>query len=489
MQAPAAARRAAREELSRRAREEIERRRETPEFRAYVKAAIIAKLHVHQRGVLAALMAGVRFVALCCGRRAGKTHLLASLIILRLLDANFGEDVVFAAPTLDRGKELIWDELTRMNDEYCLGWQTFSNTGKIRTPWGARFRIVGLEAHKSIGKQRGGNIIAFFCDESQEFVHRLQELLVAVGPGLTQRRGWFIASGTPGPARRGYWFRICHGEEGFKGFRWYMRENPHLGRDPEEIIAEEKARYGWADDNPTLLREYYGLWVDDAGMLVCDFLESRNALDQLPPDYDRNTWKHFIGVDYGFSPDPCAWVVAAAHPHENRVVILHVEKHLRFTSDQIAEKTNVIHVDFKAKRIVGDSASGGSTFIEDWNRRYGAKHKIKMRQADKADKAASIDMLNTELRTGRLQVVRSGAGELIEELLELQWKDPEHTAIQPGPDHAFDALRYVLRALNAYRANPKEEEPDADELERRRIEERMKAEAARQKAQKRLGRF
>lgn len=475
---------AARDELARRAIAEIARRRETPEFRGFVRGRIVAKLHEKQRSVLRALESGVRFVALCCGRRSGKTHLLASLIILRLLDAGFNEEVVFAAPTKDRGKDLIWDELVRMIDEYHLGWQAHSHTGRIKTPWGARFRIVGLAEKKEPGKQRGGNVVAFFADECQEFVHLLEALLVAVGPALTQRRGWFVASGTPGPARRGYWFRICHGEEGFKGFHWTMRENPCLGRDADEIIAEERERHGWPENHPTLLREYFGLWVDDLAMLVCELSEASNIVDEIP-EYDPKTWKHFIGIDYGFSPDPTAWVVAAAHPHKNLVAILHVEKHLRLTSDEIAEKTNVIYVDFRAKRIVGDSASGGATFINDWNVRYGRQHKIRAQHAEKYDKKASIEMLNTELRKGRLILLRGKATALIDEMLELQWEDPEHTEILPGPDHAFDALRYVLRAIKAYLANPKEPDPDEDELERRRVEARLERERQRQEARRR----
>jgi hypothetical protein len=475
---------AAREELQRRAAAELEKRRETPEFKECVKQSIVARLHEKQREVLSMLMLGVRFIALCCSRRAGKTHLLASLIVLRLMDAGFNEEVVFCAPTLARGKELIWDELCKMIEDYHLGWKRIENTGKIRTPWGAKFRIIGLDNKRQIGKQRGGNCIAFFADECQEFALLLEQLLVAVGPALTQRRGWFIASGTPGPAKRGYWWKICNREQGFESKHWTLKDNPHLGRDGEEIIEEERIRNGWPPGHPTLMREFYGMWVDDLGMLVCEFLENRNIVVEIP-DYDPKTWKHFVGVDYGFSPDPCAWVVAAAHPHSNLVAILHTEKFWKLTSDEIADKTNVIQVDFQARRIVGDSASGGSVFIEDFNKRYGRKAGVRMRKADKVDKKASIDMLNTELRTGRLVLVKGAADDLADELIELQWEDPEHLHMLPGEDHLFDALRYVLRAIEAYRANPKEEEPTEEQLEEQRILERNQRRQEQIKAQAR----
>jgi len=468
----------AQDELARRAQREIVRRRNTPEYKAAVARQIVAELHPKQLEVLDGLQSGARFAALTCSRRAGKTHLLASIIVLRLLTAGFNQEVVFAAPTLARGKELIWLEVCRLIDRYHLGWQRWDNVAKIRTAEGAIFRITGLDTKRAIGKNRGGDTVAFLCDEAQEFPHLLEQLLVAVGPALTQRRGWFVASGTPGPAKRGYWFAIAHGAEGFQPYHWDLTQNTKLGRPGGEIIAEEMARCGWGPNHPTLMRELRGLWVEDHTLLVCELDQVKNITNDVP-DYSPS-WRHFLGVDYGFSPDPCAWVVAAAHPHRNFVAIVHAEKAHRLTSDQIAAKTKELVDRFGCKAVVGDSASGGATFINDFNERYGRAAGVTMRAAEKADKAGSVEMLNTELRTGRLVLLPS-ATPLAEEMRTLQYKTVERLEMMPGAeDHCFDAFRYCLRALRAHTAKPAALPKTEDQL---RVERRNRQEAARQRAQ------
>ena len=437
--------------------------RGTPEYRASLKRWLINDFHPRQRKAYELLAAGERYVSLCCGRRAGKTRFLASLILILLLDCDFGQEVVFVAPTLKRGKELIWAEVSRMVEEFCLGWRMVEQQGLIVTEDRAMFRIVGLDNKKQVGKiARGGNTRAFLADEVQEFSHLLEKLVDAASPALAQTRGMFIASGTPGYVKRGYWHDICHKKDGFTNVSWTLFDNPFLGRSADEIVNEEIEKKKWHKRHPTLLREYYAIWIDDEGRIVFE-LADKNLVSKVP-EYDEKTWKHVIGVDYGNSPDPCAWVVLAAHPHKNFVAVVHAEKHLRMTSDQICDKTNELRVRFNARRIVGDSASGGKTFIQDFNERHARKAGFSMLPADKADRDDSIDLVNTELRTERLVLLKGDAQEAIDEMRELQW-DEDHKDFLPGEDHLADSLRYGLRALRAFLAKPAPKDKTAEERE------------------------
>jgi hypothetical protein len=473
---PDEARRRLLEHVAELARERIALVRDTPEYKAEVKRRIIASFHDEQRRVWESIVEGQRYITMCCSRRGGKTWFNPRLTVLLLLNAQFMQEVVYVAPTLKRGKELIWRELMSVMDAYHLGWKTRENEGTVTTGNGAFFRIVGLDDKSQVDKvSRGGNTLAFLSDEAQIYSHLLMTFADAASPALAQSRGLFIVCGTPGYIKRGYWHDICHGGDGYINFHWTMHANPHLGRPADDIIAEEMARKGWGADHPTLLREYFGLWVDDFTRLVCELNDARNVVGEVP-EYDPLRWRHFLGVDYGNSPDPCAWVVAAAHPHKNYVAILHSEKATRLTSDQIADKTNELRVRFNCKRIVGDSASGGKTFFQDFNDRYARAAGFTMVGAEKHDKPGSIDMLNTELRTGRLVILKSGAQCLVDELKELQWNE-ERTEFLPGADHCFDSLRYALRSLRAHTAKPEPKTERDPELER--IIERNKRNAAR----------
>lgn len=428
--------------------------RDRPEYREAVRSWLLQSLHERQRGAVALIEQGERYISLCCGRRGGKTRLIATLIALFLLDLAWGQEVVFVAPTLKRGKELIWAELARIVEHFQLAVVPRAHEGTMRTSRGGMFRIVGLDNQKQIGKiARGGNTRAMLADEVQEFSHLLQGLLDAATPALGQTRGIFIASGTPGFVRRGYWFSLCHGADGFRNVSWTLYDNPYLGRPAAEIVEEEIARKGWPCDHPTLLREWFAQWVDDAARKVFE-LSPDNVVDELV-GYSVAGWRHVIGVDYGNAPDPCAWVVLAAHPHENLVLVVHAERAHRLTSDQICERTNALRVKYGAKCIVGDSASGGKTFIQDFNERHARKAGFYMRSADKADKRDSIDLVNTELRRMRLRVLRKEAALLVEEMSELQWDD-EHREFLPGNDHVSDATRYAHRAIRAFMAKPEQ---------------------------------
>lgn len=456
------------------ARERIALVRDTPEYKAEVKRRIIASFHDEQRRVWDSIVTGQRYITMCCSRRGGKTWFNPRIVVLLLLNAQFMQEVVYVAPTLKRGKELIWRELMSVMDDYHLGWKTRENEGTITTGNGAFFRIVGLDDQAQTDKvSRGGNTLAFLSDEAQIYSHLLQRFADAASPALAQSRGLFVVCGTPGYVRRGYWHDICHGGDGYLNFHWTMHDNPHLGRPADEIIAEEKARKGWDDQHPTLLREYYGMWVDDLNRLVFE-LADKNVVDVVP-EYDAKTWRHVLAVDYGNSPDPCAWLVLAAHPHKNYVAVIHGEKHIRLTSDQIVEKTNELRHRFNCKRIVGDSASGGSTFIQDFNVRYSRVAGFSMLHAEKHDKAGSIDMVNTELRTGRLVVLRSASG-LVDEMRELQW-DEDRKDFLPGQDHEIDCLRYGMRALRAFLAKPAPVEKTEAERDLERIKERNRRNA------------
>jgi hypothetical protein len=512
-------------------REALAQRVGTPEHSAFVRADILRKLHAKQLAVVEMVFSLVRFIAGECSRRAGKTHLAAALIVLKLLEAKRGQEVVFCAPTLARGKELVWAELERMLDEYGLtpdvGWKRLAASGKIFTKSGALFRIVGLDNKKQIGKvSRGGNCVLFITDETQEFPHLLQALLVGVGPALVQSRGVFLALGTPTVNESDYWAQICDGAEGFVRVHWTLCDNPYLGRDPEEILLEERTRHGWAEDHPTFVREYKGRRCRDQTLLVLEYSSAnsvhvvqgyrpdayhhdkrddmaRRQYERENPGWRYSDWRHFIGIDFGLG-DTSAWCVLAAHANSGRVYVVHFEQSAGLTWDEVADRTKVLVDIFRPQGVVGDSASGGAQFLLTFNRRYGLELGISARAATKHDKAASISVWNTELRTKRMQVLladaaamrartgrklaagerpeddRSGTMQLVKEATALQWADPEHTEILEGaayPHDAFDAWRYAFNDFWAFMHPP---EPDKETDDERRIRERNEREAERQ---------
>lgn len=94
----------AKRELARRAKEELEKRRNTPEFKAGVIAALRGEMFAQQLEVLDCTSPRI---ALCCSRRAGKSELAARMLAIALIQCRHNEYTLFAARTLARARQIL----------------------------------------------------------------------------------------------------------------------------------------------------------------------------------------------------------------------------------------------------------------------------------------------------------------------------------------------------------------------------------------------
>lgn len=433
-------------------------------WRECLEQRLQAMLFDRQREVCDLIDAGERYIALCCGRRAGKTKLLAQLLVRFAARAYPGQEVVFAGPTLKRAKELIWAELLSVIRVAGLAaeWLAQAGPGTVTTSHGVTIRLAGLNDLGDVQTfARGGNMAALFVDEASVSTRMLGPLLTAAGPALEQSGGVLVMAGTPEQVESGDWYDICQGAAGFVARNWYLGDNPHLGPmgqyiDPQEILRRVRERNGWTDTHPEYVTEYLGRWCTNPSLLCFELDPVKNLCD-IPIQYDPRTWRHFIGIDYGFYPDPCAWVVLAAPSNRNEVYCIHSEVAERLDSSEIAAKTYELAQRYKPIAIVGDSASGGPVFMSDYNRKYG-RGRANIQSADKYDKPAGISLINTELRLGRLKFT-AATRHLYDKVAKLRWEDETRTRVLEGPQYPedeADAWRYAfLRALVLFVAEEK----------------------------------
>ncbi len=427
-----------------------------------MRRAILASLTRKQREVIEAIKAGHRYIALCCGRRGGKTNLLGKLLLLTLLDCGHNEAVFYVAWSLKIGKGLIWKELEKLCHDYGLDeyWRLTEHTGQIDTPDGGSFFILGLNKSKQSNLTRGFKGKLFCADESQDIEHLLASTLVAVAPGLTDTRGVFVAAGTGPYVTQGTWYEWSNGEKGFKAFNWSIRDNEKFPQDPEQTLAEERERNGWDETHPDYIREWMGKAVDDVSTLMCEFLSERNTITELPPEYTL-AWRHVIGMDFGWD-DAITWVVVAANPYGPERIVVHAEGASKMDNDAAAEKTAELVEQFQTSYVVCDPAGGGKGFYETFNSRYGKTLGCQIASAYKLGKVDSVKSINTDLRRlapedketeltmfgdgkGRLVVLLPQAEPLAKELKVLRWKDKQKGEVLTGPrirDDHFDAFRY-----------------------------------------------
>ena len=455
-------------ELRRRAFAELARK-DKAAYKAEVRESVLAGLHARQLDVVVDVDMGRRFLALCTSRRAGKTVTLAALIVLKLLEAGHNQSVIFIAATLWKGRDLIWAELTRIIKDHYLDWKLSDHHGTISTPEGGKFSILGLSTQGKAEAPRGADVIAAFVDEVQDSEHLLMPLLTAIEPALAGSNGVLVLAGTPGYQPVGTWHSIAElGAGGFVRHHFTMLDNPHLTKPAEEILAEVLERKGWTEQEPEFQREYRGVWVPDDSTMIFSFHPEKNSLLQLPDDYS-SSWTHVMALDLGFD-DHSAWCVLALDPQTQRKVVIHAESHRKLFSDQQVEITKRLIQAHGLTRVVCDPAAGGLGFYNAFNAQHGRELGVTIRGANKVNKAGRVAQVNSELRSGRLTLLRPGADALAREIQVLRYRNREACEFLTSTmirDDIADCLMYALVELMPLTA-PREvhAEPVASRLER-----------------------
>jgi hypothetical protein len=438
--------------------------------RKIMREAIMRELHDKQRMVLQWLLLGVtQFVAALCGRRSGKTEMDARIIAVALEMCGHDEWVIYAARTRGLAKDLIWARLEALNERHGFGWRMLENEGLIETKRGGKFRVFGFDKLPELEKTRGYKIRCAIFDEPSTYADRLEALIRdCVGPALSDLRGWLIINGTPGAVCVGFWYEASTGlRKRYKIARWSVRENPRYPRDAEEMLLEERTENEWDEENATYQREWLATWVNDPTAQVYKYVDDRNGIDELPDGYAERGegWTFSLGVDWGYSPDPCAWVVLGS-PRNSRVTyVVHDEQHHELLPDEAAAVTARLVERFDPAVVVGDPA--GKDYIAEWNRRHAEKSKAWMMPADKLGKVDAIEVVNGELRSKRWMVYRKGAPNWVHEGQHLPWKNERREEEHPSyPQHSLDAALYASRAHRAYLHSVPSAAPTPNEAER-----------------------
>ena len=419
------------------------------------------------------------FKACAAGRRGGKSDGIAKSSCMDVLDAGPNEVVLLGADTLKKARGLHWANVAACAMTHGVPLTPNQQGAYWETPWGARIQFWGINDAMSVELMRGFKLKSARFDECATYAPMLERMVRDVlEPALGDTGGSLTLYGTPSYTRAGGWYDICEGRDAPKWtlFRWDARDNPFFRADrggAAAYFADVIRRNGWTWDTPAFRREYLGEFVDDSGMMVCEFVRERDCVDALPEGYSLD-WPHVVGADYGYS-DAFALAVTAMSPLAPTArYVVHAETLAGADYDQCAEALKRVAERWRPRSVVCDPAGGGKPFYETFNRKYGAGLGIAVRSAHKVagSLAESIRFLNTELRAGRLKLLMPGARPLADEMQVLPWKDEwRDTPHDAYAQDAFDAVRYALMETIAWQPR----EAPTPETESAALEREIKA--------------
>ncbi len=419
-----------------------------------------------------------QFRAIHAGRRGGKSELIPRASALLVLDAGFNEVVVLAAETQKKARALHWANLQALVQKHSLPLSPNAQEGSWSTPWGAKIVFWGLNDEGSVELLRGFKMRACLFDEIQSSASKIPRLVSSVlEPALGDTGGPCFLFGTPSVTRSGPWADICLGvTPGWSTHHWDVRQNKRFPRDAESMLQQVLLRNKWTWDNPIFQREWLGLFVNALGMQVFRYEPSRNTADSLPVPLDRGFAT--LGIDFGTTDDPCAWVVVWSPRGAREIYVLEAQRHYGMLPDDAAEVTNALIERWSPQRIVGDGGGLGAPYVAAYNRRYGHLTGRHVGQADKQGKLGQIAIVNGELESGRIKLLPAAA-DLGAEWQVLPWKDEKKVEEHPEfPDDLSDAARYAINHhLTDVPAKPVTEPTPAErEAEARRARQRRAAE-------------
>ncbi len=414
---------------------------------------VMSGLFDKQRGVVADT---ARRIALFCPRRAGKTGLLTPWIVQDALDCRDNEATIFViGPTLEHAKALLWRPLENLSKTYNLGLELRGDPARCNFPNGVVLYFRGAKDREQLGVLRGFKSLSVNVDEVQDIRDDLlRDIETATGPGLRDLNGSMRFSGTPGRLCLGSWYDITTGSRpNWSVHTWSMFDNPFLpdtAKDIDTILREE----GLTVDDPRFKREYLGLWVEDGDELVYRWDLVRNGMVAEDVVLDPNVeWHYVMAVDFGYN-DASAGMVGAFSFERDEYYEVDEFAESGLTISDLMNKYVMPRIrKYNPMRVVGDAQARQT--IEEINQRWG----IGMVKGDKLGKLAFIELMNSDMRLGRVKTPIHF--NVVKERQRLVWdpaKRPMLVEHPRRPNHLCDAGLYAYREAKHWIARDVKEE-------------------------------
>lgn len=397
-------------------------------------------------------------------RRAGKTEMWARIATLEALKHPRSLVRIWHSSRL-RAKEMLWAAFAYLHGRHGIHVKTNETELTIEFDNGSIIRLVGADKDKEAQKKRGDKTILEIVLEAQNFGALLGKMLDdVIDASLFDLQGTLCVEGTPGPLCSGPWFDISGGDgiskrwysphperSEWSGHRWTLLDNPKLpnAATARSDLEKLKRKRNWADDNPTYLREYRGVWVNDLSALFYKFDAVRNTYD---PDVVRpwgRGWSHALGWDLG-ARDDMALVIWGWHDDYPALYEVFSWKKPGASSQEVLDQITQQEQEKRLNLVlqVADTGGGGKMYVDEVMRR----HSRVFTPAKKTEKYEHVRLYNDELVAGTIKLVPGSplAVELAELMKDPDWPPEDKPDAPPReapkcPNHCADAGLYSWR--------------------------------------------
>ena len=407
-----------------------------------------------------------------CGRRAGKSHGAAAAYLIEEA-LKYPESLcVYIALSRKAARRILWPILKKFNRQYKIGASTNELELEMTFPNGSQIWLTGATDSSDIDKLRGNAYRIVIIDECASFGSFFHSLIEdVVEPALADYDGTLCLIGTPGAACAGFFYDATTGRmPGWSNHEWTILDNPKFprwaGKKNWRRLAEQWLRgmrevKAWPESYPTFQREWLAQWIHDETWLVYRYAPDRNTYESIPIGKD---WIRVLGVDLGLD-DASAFVVLAYLPTDRTVYLIDDFSKSGMSIDEIAGKIKFFQQKYHCLRIVMDTAGLGKSIAFEIRKRYS----LAIEPAEKKEKLAYIELLNSDLLLGRFKV--HGDSEWASEATILQWDEDRKKEDVRFKNHVTDAALYAWRECQHFASREPVKDVEVDTPEYMKLQE------------------
>lgn len=405
-------------------------------------------------------------------RRMGKTEWAVVELIDTCLQAPRTK-CLFLALTRKDAKDIVWDRLKELNDDYFLGANVNESSLTLTFLNGSTITVGGAKDRKMARRWRGRGYDLIIIDECQNFPSHLREFVDHdLKPSLLKRgaKGRLVMMGTPAEIPGiGYWEEAVaangDGTRSWKLFQWKLDHNPNLGTAAEidDFLAEMAESMGGADD-PAFQREYRGKRVPPTNIdrpYIYDVTKQdfdARVIEEINTKKVKHTrwalplagdWKFVFGIDLGSRA--CSAIIVWGMTDLAPGTVWLVEEFLapRMLPDTLWAKIVERRAIYNPLEMAVDEGALGVMICDGWR---APPYSLPVVAADKMAKEVQADFLSAAMSRGAVKIPKKSR--MAEDMVVCRWdpdllaKGKRRIALNPHSD-VIPAGRYGFKKAHA----------------------------------------
>lgn len=407
-----------------------------------------------------------RLIAVLTSRRAGKTQFAVTKLLITAL-LNPYSQCLYVALTRPSAKRIAWDLFQKLNRKYKLGLQFKESELVIVAPNKSKIWLLGADQPNWIERVYGQAFYAVVVDEAGSYEVNMHKFVHQVlRPTTIDTLGSIYLIGTPQDNTRTFFYDLTRPEveervPGWEVHTWNTLDNPHMRAQWEQEIEELKAANPLVETTPWFRMHYLGQWVVDQKGNVYLFSRHQNV---GPAPEKLDTYQTIMGIDFGWD-DAQAFTVGCYSEKDPVFYVLESYKEKGMTLDKAADRIREYQRRYPGIILVGDPARK-QLFME-----LVVRFGLPVQVAEKAEKHAWIELINTDMVLGKVRVVEPRCGQLVDELLKLKKHYKRSDEVGDWEEHpkqpndCCDCLLYAWRYARhwAYKEPEKQLVPGSPE--------------------------